>query len=117
MRKAVLILAMLITTASLFSQDIIGKWNGVLNAGEISLRVDFNISKTDDGYSAIMDSPDQGAYGIPCDVTEFKEGDLRITVVNLGVEYKAKLNKEGVFDGTFTQMGQSFDMDLTQKEE
>ena len=117
MKKAILIFVMVIATASLFGQDINGKWNGLLVVPGAELRVDFNIEKTDDGYTSTMDSPDQNAYGIPTTKTEYKNKELLITVEDLTVVYKAKLNDDGVFDGTFTQMGQTFDMDLTQKKE
>lgn len=117
MKKSLLIAAMLIATVSLFSQDISGKWNGLLVVPGAELRVDFNISKTADGWTSTMDSPDQNAYGIATTKTEFKDKELLITVDDLTVVYKAKLNEEGVFKGTFTQMGQTYDMDLTKKKE
>lgn len=117
MKKLFLVFAMVIVAASLFSQDITGKWNGVLVIPGGELRVDFNLSKTADGYTSTMDSPDQNAFGIPTTKTEFKDKELLITVDDLGVVYKAKLNEENVFKGTFTQMGQTFDMDLTKSKE
>ncbi|MEZ4892758.1 MAG: hypothetical protein R2778_07045 [Saprospiraceae bacterium] len=32
----------------------------------------FNVTKTDDGYTSTMDSPDQGAKGIPVTNTTLK---------------------------------------------
>lgn len=117
MKKLVLFAAMLLATASLFSQDITGKWNGVLVVPGAELRVDFNLTKTADGYTSTMDSPDQNAFDIPTTKTEFKDKELLITVDDLSIVYKASLNEVNVFKGKFTQMGQTFDMDLTQKKE
>src|SRR5215467_14564445 len=45
--------------------DIDGTWTGTLDTGMGKLRVVFHIMNTDDGLMATMDSPDQGATGIP----------------------------------------------------
>ncbi|MFC2129707.1 hypothetical protein ACFLQX_02880 [Bacteroidota bacterium] len=117
MKRFVLVIAMLVATVSLFSQDISGKWNGLLVVPGAELRVDFNVSKTDDGYTSTLDSPDQGAYGIPTTSTVFKDKELTITIDDLMIEYTGKLNEEGVIKGTYTQAGQSFEMDLKKNEE
>jgi len=44
---------------------IAGAWGGMLDAGGTPLRVVVNLMPTADGYAASVDSPDQGAYGIP----------------------------------------------------
>ncbi len=117
MKKLLLVVTMVIASVSLFSQDISGKWNGLLVVPGAELRVDFNLTKTADGWTSTMDSPDQGATGLPTTSTTFKDKELTIIKEDLGIVYKAKLNEENVFKGTFTQMGQVFDMDLTQKNE
>ncbi len=117
MKKTALVFIMFLATLSIYGQDIIGTWNGVLSVQGTTLRVDFNISSTDDGYTSTMDSPDQSAYGIPVTSTKFKEKELTITVTDLGIVYKGKLNKDNIIEGTFTQMGQAFEMNLTKKKE
>ena len=89
----------------------------VLTVPGAELRVDFNLTKTADGYTSTMDSPDQGAYGIATTTTEFKDKQLTITVTDLTIEYVAKLTEDNVFDGKFTQMGQTYDMDLKKSTE
>ena len=115
MKTTAIAIIMFLATVSMHGQDIIGTWNGVLNVQGTTLRVDFNISSTDDGYTSTMDSPDQNAFGIPVTTTEFKNSELYITVNDLGITYKGKLNKENIIEGTFTQMGQAFEMNLTKK--
>ena len=117
MKKLIFITKLFIAAASMYVQDITGTWNGVLVVPGAELRVDFNISESDDGYTSTMDSPDQGAYGIPVTTTKFENNELSITVEDLTIVYKAKLNDDGVFKGKFTQMGQTYDMDLTKKKE
>src|SRR5580693_6639639 len=45
--------------------DIDGTWMGTLDTGAMKLRVVFHIVNTEDGLTATMDSPDQGAKGLP----------------------------------------------------
>ncbi|MBQ5718033.1 MAG: alpha/beta hydrolase, partial [Alistipes sp.] len=40
-------------------------WSGVLNVQGTRLRLVFHLTQTADGWQATMDSPDQGAKGIP----------------------------------------------------
>ena len=117
MKKITIIFTLFLAGIALHAQDISGTWMGVLPVGETGLRVNFNISKTADGYTATLDSPDQNAYGIAVTKVEFKNPDVSITVTNLTIVYKGKLVKEDLIEGTFTQSGQSFEMNMTRKKE
>lgn len=102
MKKLGLILLVLTVCASTSAQDITGQWNGILK--EMNLRLVVHITKTADGYSATLDSPDQGAKGIPINRTTFENDSLKLAATDLGIEYSGVLNN-GTFDGTFTQGG------------
>ena len=93
------------------AQDITGQWNGILKVGGMQLRIVFNITKTDNGYSSTMDSPDQGATGIPVTSATFENSILDLKVTNVGIEYEGEF-KDGFFMGTFRQGGQSLALDL-----
>lgn len=97
----------------LFGQDITGQWNGILKVQGTQLRVVFNINKTESGFSSTMDSPDQGAKGIPVTATSFENQTLKLAVTNLGVEYQGNLDKDNVIVGTFKQGGMSFPLNLS----
>jgi len=99
-----------------FAQEIIGSWHGSLKVQGIELRLVFNITKTADGYQSTMDSPDQGAKGIPVSSTAFEGDKLTISMPNMGIEYKATLVKSTELEGTFKQGGQSFPMNMSKKE-
>lgn len=114
-KNTILLILILVIGSTLHAQDIKGTWNGVLMIPQGSLRVDFHIEKSDSGYSATMDSPDQSAYGIEVSAVEFADKKVKITVTNLGIVYSGELKKDNLIEGTFTQMGQSFDMDLKRK--
>ncbi len=117
MKKIAFVLIILFCTLYVAGQDISGKWNGLLSAAGTELRVDFNIAAKDGGYTATLDSPDQNAYGIPVTTIEYKKPELTITITDLGIVYKATLKEKNLFEGTFTQMGQSFPMNLKRKVE
>jgi len=111
MKKITFILLIFLTTLTVSAQDITGQWNGVLEVSGIQLRLVFNITKADTGYSSTMDSPDQGAKGIPVTSTNFDNPILNLKVSAAGIEYDGVL-KEGIITGTFKQRGQSFALDL-----
>lgn len=102
---------MCLLSAATIAQDITGHWNGVLKVSGIQLRVVFNITKTETGYTSTMDSPDQGAKGIPVTSTTFENSILNLKVSNAGIEYKGEFKADSI-TGTFTQRGQSFAMNL-----
>lgn len=115
MKKTVVILFAILTSLSIYAQDISGKWNGILKVQGTQLRLVFNITQTDKVYSSTMDSPDQGAKGIPVTSTNFENSILKLEISSAGIQYEGTLNKENVFVGTFKQAGQSFPLNLTKE--
>jgi pimeloyl-ACP methyl ester carboxylesterase len=100
----------------MFAQDISGQWNGILKIQGMQLRLVFNITSTEKGYSATMDSPDQGVNGIPVTEIQFENGTLNLNVSNAGIQYEGTLNDGNIFEGTFKQGGQSIPLELTMDE-
>jgi len=93
-------------------QDITGQWNGLLSTPGAKLRLVINIEGVADAYSATLDSPDQGAVGIPASSVSFANDTLRFRIDNLRVVYVGVLGAEDVIKGTFTQAGQALPLDL-----
>lgn len=115
MKKAtILILAVLINFAA-FAQEITGQWKGALKVQGTQLRLVFNITKTQNEFSATMDSPDQGAKGIPTSFISFENSILKITIENAKIEYEGTLGKDNIIVGTFKQGGQSFPLNLSKE--
>ncbi|UOB16459.1 alpha/beta hydrolase family protein [Abyssalbus ytuae] len=114
MKKKVLIILMTIFSFSLFGQDITGQWQGLLKVQGIQLRLVFNVTKTDNGYNSTMDSPDQGAKGIPVTNTIFENNKVTFQITNAKIEYTGELKEDEII-GTFKQAGQEFPMNLSQK--
>lgn len=115
MRTFSILLISLLTSISLSAQDITGQWNGALKVQGTQLRLVFNVTKTNNGVSSTMDSPDQGAKGIPTTTTNFENSILKITIANAKIEYEGTLGKDNIIVGTFKQGGQSFSMNLSKK--
>ena len=115
MKKATLILLSFLISLSVFSQDITGSWNGVLKVQGIQLRLVINIQQAESGYSATMDSPDQGAKGIPVDWATFINDTLKFEVKQMGITYTGLLSEDHIIEGTFTQMGMSLPLDFSGK--
>ena len=102
-----------LTSFIMTGQEITGQWNGVLKVPGGQLRVVFNITKTENGYSSTMDSPDQGAKGIPVTTTSFESSILKLEMPKATIGYEGTLNKDNVIVGKFSQGGQSFAMDMS----
>lgn len=115
MRIIVLMIFFILSGFYISAQDISGKWNGILKVQGIQLRLVFNITKTENGYSSTMDSPDQGAIGIPVSSTKYENETLKLEVSTAGIMYEGRLENENSFVGTFKQMGQSFPLVLSRK--
>ncbi len=111
MKKFLLIIVSLLAVAALSAQDITGTWNGVLKVQGMQLRLVFHVTKTDTGFSSTMDSPDQGAAGIPMTSTVYENNQLTLKHDAAMIVYTGEL-KDGIIVGTFKQAGQPFPMDL-----
>jgi pimeloyl-ACP methyl ester carboxylesterase len=112
MKKTVFFLMAILVSFTMTSQEITGQWNGVLKVPGGQLRVVFNISKTENSYSSTLDSPDQGAKGIPVTATSFENSVLKLEIPSAGIAYEGTL-KDNVVAGNFKQGGQSFVLDMT----
>jgi pimeloyl-ACP methyl ester carboxylesterase len=106
-----LFLAIFISGLFLYSQNIVGQWNGVLSIQGINLRLVFHINQSEDGYQSTMDSPDQGATGIPISTTTFDGAKLLLTIPNIGLSYEGEFKTDSLV-GTFKQGALSVPMTL-----
>jgi len=116
MKKYIFSLFSLLLSLKVAAQDITGQWNGALKVQGTQLRLVFHISRTANGLSATMDSPDQGAKGIPMSTAAFENSVLSITLSTAKIEYQGTLGKDSIIVGTFRQNGQSFPLNLSRAE-
>ncbi len=102
------ILAMLLASAAALlaqTSSFEGAWSGTLDAGAMKLRIGLNVKSQDGKLSATLDSPDQGALGIPLDSVAVDGNRIRFAKQSLTLSYEGVL-ADGRIDGTLTQAGQ-----------
>lgn len=114
MKKIITLLTLFITIGT-YAQDITGPWHGLLTFPGGKLRITVNIAGESGNYTATLDSPDQGAAGIPADAVTFKDKTLSFTLPSLGADYKGTY-KDNRFTGTFTQKNYPIALNLGREE-
>ena len=118
MKKNILIIVLCLTAIAAAAQDapnltnIIGSWTGKLKAGPMALTIVFNFEKSGDSVKCTLDSPDQGAKGIGAIVDFISEDSVAVSINDIGASYTGRL-VEGKLNGTFTQRGFKFPLELT----
>lgn len=94
--------------------DIDGAWMGTLDMGAAKLRLVFHILNTEDGLTATLDSPDQGAKGLPVSSVTRTGSSLKLAMKAIGAEFEGKISDDlKTVTGTFTQNGSSIALALT----
>lgn len=97
------------------AQEIIGTWQGTLSVQGTEMPLAFDISEKEGTLSATMDSPSQGAVGIPMDETTFTDGELTIRFKQAGMKYVGQLDGDKV-SGSFYQAGMELPLNLEKTE-
>lgn len=91
---------------------LLGLWSGKLKVGAMSLTLVLHLEQADGYVKVSLDSPDQGAKGIPAFKEYLSDDSLAVKIESIGMTYRARL-KEGKLDGTFSQNGFSTKLVLT----
>ena len=121
--KSILIALVLLLTMNVSRQaqaagatadSVYGLWTGRLALQGTSLRIVFNIAADDQGRPfATLDSPDQGASGIPVTSVRAEGDSLHIIVSQIGGAFHGRFVSADSVDGVWMQSGQSFDLNLS----
>jgi len=99
-------------------EKIVGAWLGKLSVPGGELRIVFNISKKNDSLVTTLDSPDQGAFGIPTSGTSFRNDSLRIEVKVVMGEFEGKAQFDSAkIDGHWKQSGMTLPLSLKRTDE
>ncbi len=93
------------------AQDVTGSWKGTLTVQGMELPLVFNIEESDGNFTSTMDSPSQGATGIPMDETLLSGNELTISLKQAGIKYVALLESNQL-KGTFYQAGMEFPLNM-----
>jgi len=97
----------------LFAQDISGSWTGIINVQGSKLPLIFHFTKVDQGYTATMDSPNQGAKVIALNDVSFTNNTLSLAFSAAAIKYTGKWTNENEIVGTFEQGTFSTPLSLT----
>ena len=94
--------------------SIEGIWQGSLKVPGMELRIVFKISENPDGtLTATLDSPDQGATGIPVEEVIFIDNTLHLEVKSAGGVFEGKVSEDFlVIEGEWKQSGQTLPLTL-----
>ncbi|GAB5527221.1 MAG: alpha/beta fold hydrolase [Roseivirga sp.] len=111
MFRTLLIIAILLSAAVLSAQDITGDWNGALDVQGRQTRIILHISEKDGQLSATLDSPDQGANGLPISSITFEANVLKFELANIGASYTGTFADNG-FSGNWNQGGGSLPLNF-----
>lgn len=94
------------------SGQLQGHWKGALSVNGTQLHIVFHIGLMPDGsYTAALDSPDQGAAGIPATAVTFNYPSVRITWQTIGGVYTGRIEGK-TLSGTWRQGKTSFSLQL-----
>jgi pimeloyl-ACP methyl ester carboxylesterase len=115
MRPAGLILSFVCVSLLAQTPGIEGAWQGTLDTPGGKLRVVFHLSPAPDAkLKATLDSPDQGAFGLPVDEASFDGKILKAEMKRLAATYEGTLSADGKeIAGKFTQGGFGMALNLT----
>ena len=120
MKKTIIALLLGLVAMSAGAQtarkDFIGAWTGKLKAGDMSLAIVLHFEEKGDSLRCLLDSPDQGAKGIPAAIDFMSEDSVAVNVKMAGVTYRGRI-REGRLNGTFAQSGLSFPLVLDKGEQ
>lgn len=111
MKKSFLAFVSLLSAGILNAQTIAGDWQGVLDVQVMKLPLVWHIQQMGDSLKATLDSPAQGAKGIPVDAVVFSNHKLEMKMNALRASYTGQLQGDSI-TGSFSQNGMSFPLVL-----
>ena len=93
-------------------RELIGSWSGVLAVAGQRITTVLNVTESEDGLAATMDSPDQGAFGIPVASVVVAGDTITFNITAVAARYEATITETGTLSGTFYQSGLSIPLEL-----
>lgn len=117
--NSIILFLILVSLPSIAQQNqIVANWQGALKISSIQLRIVFNVIETENQkLIATLDSPDQGAFGIPVDTVIFNPPYVKFEVTTIAGFFEGNLNETAQsIPGKWNQGGQSFDLELSRSD-
>jgi hypothetical protein len=105
LNKTFAIVVLALATAGLGqAQEVAGDWQGMLAIGAGVVRIVLHITKSPDGaLKATMDSPDQGAVGMPVDQITLDGSRLKFATGAVKGTYEGTVKNNGTIAGNWMQ--------------
>ncbi len=111
MFKKLFLSLILLISATMSAQELVGEWSGVLSVQGFQLKLIFKVEKTDKGYNTTMDVPAQKVKGMKVSKTNFNAPSVRFELNEMFIDYSGQLTGNQIV-GTFKQQGQEFPLTL-----
>lgn len=114
MKRRILVGLMVMVGAGVAGVSVEGTWRGTLRGPGFELPLVFHLEQGDDGnWTAALDSPDQGAFGLRAEAATWDGERLRLDFPALGAWYSALWNQERqTLRGSWEQGGQAYALEL-----
>jgi uncharacterized protein len=88
--------------------SVAGNWLGTLEFAGTKVRLILKVEQAQDGYTAKLDSPDQGAHDLPIQTITVSGSKITFDAPQFGMSYEGTLNdKHDEITGTLKQRGTS----------
>ncbi len=110
-----LIVIFFISFVPSYGQQVKGTWKGKLSVQGNEIPLVFNIAEKEGVLSATMDSPSQGATGLPMDKAHFENNQLTLVLKKAGIKYIASFETTKL-KGTFYQGGMELPLEMEKTE-
>jgi uncharacterized protein len=96
------------------TSGIEGDWQGTLRAGKEELHLVVHITRDSHGLlAATLDSPDEGAMGIPITDITFENAKLTFSSDNISANYEGQANSDlSSISGSWSQVGNTLPLNL-----
>ncbi|HEY1022287.1 MAG TPA: hypothetical protein VGE06_08230, partial [Flavisolibacter sp.] len=113
MKQVIFILFCFLLVQSANAQHKVeGTWVGKLSVGPNTLRLVVHIKGGPSAYSATLDSPDQGAKGIPVSGVQQAGDSLHLEVAAAGAKLSGRLVNDSTLSGQWQQGGTAFPIEM-----
>ncbi len=114
-RKTILPLLFILLFGSMTAQELKGSYKGTLDVQGMQLDIIINFTPSENGYSATLDVPAQGASDIPFDSVVLQENKVTVSSAKMQLSYSGTISGDTI-EGTYEQIGQKLPLTLKKTE-
>ncbi len=116
MKKLTIFLVTVFCAIGIYAQELVGTWQGNLKVQGMELRLLIHVEMKEGAYTGTMDSPDQGATGIPINSMVLNDSVFTFEINSAGIKYEAIIKNDTLISGIFNQSGMALSLDLVKQE-